>query len=106
MEIENWVKSAEERNLSNSEWLDRYEKEELMKIYENEELFWQRRGGENWLLKGDTNIGYFHGNANGRKRKCLIRNLVEGDRTIVDKDELKLHITNFFKKCLGESLIL
>lgn len=26
---------------------------------------WQRRGGENWLLKGDANTGYFHGIANG-----------------------------------------
>jgi len=46
--------------------LERYEKEEeLMKIYEKEELVWQRRGEENWLLKGDANTSYFHAIANG-----------------------------------------
>jgi hypothetical protein len=38
---------SESRVLAGNEWLDRYGKEEeLMKIYENEELMWQRRGGE------------------------------------------------------------
>lgn len=69
--IEKWDKIAEVRELTNSEWAVRYEKEEeLMKIFENEELLWQRRGGEQWLLKGDANTGYFHGIANGWKRKC------------------------------------
>lgn len=88
--------------MSNTEWMDRYEKEdELMKIYENEELMWQRRGGENWLLKGDANTSYFHTVANGRKRKCLIRSLMEGDRTIEDKEELKSYITEFYKNLFG-----
>lgn len=72
-----------------------------MKIYENEELLWQRRGGEKWLLKGDANTGYFHGIANGRKRKCQIKNLVDGDRTIEEKEELKLYITDFYKHLFG-----
>jgi len=102
LQIEKWDKLAEERVLSNSEWSDRYEKEdELMKIYENEELLWQRIGGENWLLKGDANTGYFHGIANGRKRKCHIRNLVDGDRTIEDKEELKVYVTDFYKHLFG-----
>jgi hypothetical protein len=33
--------------------------------------------------------------ANGRKRKCKIKSLVEGDRMIEDKEELKVYITNF-----------
>jgi mannosylglycoprotein endo-beta-mannosidase len=70
LKIERWDKIAEERELSNAEWADRYEKEEeLVKNYENEELFWQRRGGKDWLLKGDANTSYFHTVANGRKRK-------------------------------------
>lgn len=53
LRIENWDRLAKERVLSEREWTDRYEKEdELMKIYEDKELLWQRRGGENWLLKG------------------------------------------------------
>lgn len=66
LRIEEWERLAEGRTLSNNEWLERYEKEEeLMKIYEKEELVWQRRGEENWLLKGDANTSYFHGIANG-----------------------------------------
>lgn len=71
LKIEECDRIAESRDLSNNEWGDRYEKEgELMKIYEKEELMWQRRGGENWILKGDANTSYFYGVANGRKRKC------------------------------------
>jgi hypothetical protein len=39
LRIEEWERFAEGRTLSNNEWLERYEKEEeLMKIYEKEEL--------------------------------------------------------------------
>lgn len=65
---------AERRNMSTREWQKRYEfKDELNKIYEAEELMWQKRGAETWLLKGDANTVYFHGIANGRKRKCTIK---------------------------------
>lgn len=57
--------------------------------------------GGNWLLKGDANTSYFHTIANGRKRKCFIRNLVEGENTIEDKEELKVFITNFYKNLFG-----
>jgi hypothetical protein len=62
---------------------------------------WQRRGGENWFLKGDANTNYFHMIANGRKRKCMIKSLVEGDRMIEDKEELKVYVTNFYKSLFG-----
>jgi hypothetical protein len=57
--------------------------------------------GEDWLLKGDANTSYFHTVANGRKRKCLIRNLVEGDRVIKDQEELKTYILEFYKNLFG-----
>jgi hypothetical protein len=102
LQLETWDRMAETRALTGNEWRDRYEKEEeLMKIYENEELFWQRRGGEDWILKGDANTSYFHGIANGRKRKCIIKALVEEDTVLEDKEELKEHITNFYKKLFG-----
>jgi len=66
LRIEKWDSLAKERPLSDSEWADRYEGEdELMKIYEDEELLWQRRGGEQWLLKGDANTSYFHSEGRG-----------------------------------------
>jgi hypothetical protein len=33
---------------------------ELLKIMEEEELYWHKRSNENWLLKGDNNTAYFH----------------------------------------------
>jgi hypothetical protein len=38
---------------------------ELLKIMEEEELYWHKRSNENWLLKGDNNTAYFHRKANG-----------------------------------------
>ena len=37
------------------------------------------------------------GVANGRKRKCLIKSLVDGDRLIEEKEELKKYITDLYK---------
>ena len=42
--------------------------EELEKLTETEELYWQHRGGEKWVLGGDSNSSFFHLVANGRKR--------------------------------------
>lgn len=44
-------------------------KAELMKILDNEELYWYKRCHETCLLKGDNNTEFFHKVANGRKRK-------------------------------------
>ena len=41
------------------------------------------------------------GVANGRKRKCLIKSLVDGDRLIEEKEELKKYITDFYKGLFG-----
>jgi hypothetical protein len=43
--------------------------EELIHIYNKQEVMWQIRGGERWLLEGDANTAYFHGVANGRKKE-------------------------------------
>jgi hypothetical protein len=43
--------------------------EELIDIYNKQEVMWQIRGGERWLLEGDANTAYFHGVANGRKKE-------------------------------------
>lgn len=60
------------------------------------------RGGERWLLEDDANTTYFHGIANGRKRKCMIRSLEDEDgRVIIDSAKLRTHITNFYKQLFG-----
>lgn len=74
---------------------------ELLKILEEEELYWFKRSHENWLHKGDYNTEYFHRVANGRKRKNIIFSLqdegqiVEGDQNLID------HATKYYKNLFG-----
>lgn len=49
--------------------------EELTQIYLEEEIYWKRRSGEKWMIQGDANTSFFHGVANGRKRKTTILSL-------------------------------
>uniref|UniRef100_A0A453K883 Uncharacterized protein n=1 Tax=Aegilops tauschii subsp. strangulata TaxID=200361 RepID=A0A453K883_AEGTS len=57
---------ADGPGLSPDDWIRRYSLgASLMDIYRCEELFWQCRGGQNWLLKGDANTAYFQAIANG-----------------------------------------
>uniref|UniRef100_A0A453JWR9 Uncharacterized protein n=1 Tax=Aegilops tauschii subsp. strangulata TaxID=200361 RepID=A0A453JWR9_AEGTS len=69
-----------------------------MDIYKSEELFWQRRGGQNWLLKGDANTAYFQAVANGRRRKCAIPFLWDGDALLENPVDISTHIYSFYKE--------
>lgn len=101
-EIKNIEDEADHRNLSSDEWQKRYFLEgKLNQIYSDEEKYWQGRSGEKWLLEGDANTSFFHGVANGRKRKSLIRALEEDGRIIEEPAELKAHIYQFYKNLFG-----
>jgi hemerythrin superfamily protein len=64
---------SDNRDLSQSEWEERYSSDKaLQQILIDEEIQWQRRGGQKWLLQGDSNSNYFHKCANGRKRKMQV----------------------------------
>jgi hypothetical protein len=94
--------AAEISNLTATEWNERYEKERaLEQIYSFEEIQWQKRGGEKWLLHGDANTGFFHNKANGRKKKCTIFSLEDGDRTITRDRDLREHIEDYYKTLFG-----
>ena len=85
--------------LTAEEWLQRYTLEEsLMGIYKSEETFWRQRSRQNWILKGDANTAYFHAIANGRRRKCSIPCLWEGDRLLEEPGEISYHIYSFYKE--------
>ncbi|KAE8798604.1 hypothetical protein D1007_26086 [Hordeum vulgare] len=68
-----------------------------IEIFKGEELFWKRRGDQNWLLKGDANTIYFHAIVNGRGRKCAIPYLWDDDSLLEHPDEISSHIYSFYK---------
>ncbi|KAE8776575.1 hypothetical protein D1007_50757 [Hordeum vulgare] len=85
--------------LSPDDWPRRYSLDAtLMDIFKNEELFWQRRGGQNWLLKGDANTAYFQAIANGRRRKYVIPFLRDGDALLESPEDISSHIYSFYKE--------
>jgi hypothetical protein len=54
-----------------------------------------------WLLEGDTNTGYYHNVANGRRRKCKIEFLDTEQGMITEQEDLVQHIYDFYKKLFG-----
>ena len=102
-EIQHLDRRADQVGLSDSDWEQRSRLEgDLENIYKLEELFWQKRGEEKWILEGDANTSFFQRIANGRKRKCTITFLEhESSRVIQDQKELESHITQYFKELFG-----
>lgn len=93
---------SDERELLPTEWEVRYELEKsYQKLLRDEELHWQKRGGERWILEGDSNTGYFHKCANGRKRKMQITSLECDGQNLVDPHLLRDHITDYYKQLFG-----
>ncbi|KAE8804258.1 hypothetical protein D1007_19835 [Hordeum vulgare] len=63
---------ADGPGLTPDDWIRRNSLDtSLMDIFKSEELFWQGRGGQNWLLKVSANTAYFQAIANGRRRNVL-----------------------------------
>jgi hypothetical protein len=95
-------KMEEETGFNTIQWQERYGVEkQLEEIYQFEEIQWQRRGGVKWVLKGDSNNSYFHGVANGRKKKCTIFSLEDEGREIRDPAEIRSHIESYYKDLFG-----
>jgi len=55
------------------------------------------------LLFRDMNTKYFHLVANGKHRKTRIFQLVDGDKIIQGDEELKKHITDYYRGLFGPS---
>ncbi|KAE8806951.1 putative NOT transcription complex subunit VIP2 [Hordeum vulgare] len=90
---------ADGSGLSPDDWLRRNSLDtSLMDIFKSEKLFWQRRGGQNWLLKGDANTAYFQAIANGHRRKCVIPFLWDGDVLLESPKDISSHIYSFYKE--------
>jgi hypothetical protein len=93
---------SDNRDLSQAEWEERYDLENaLNQILFDEEIHWQRRGGEKWLLAGDSNSSYFHKCANGRRRKMHISMLEVEGQDVIEPQSLRSHVTEYYKKLFG-----
>jgi hypothetical protein len=75
----------------------------LLKMLEEQELYWHKRSHEKWLHEGDNNTEYFHRIANGRKRKNTIISLSSDGGVIEGDDNLLKHVTDFYKDLFGKS---
>lgn len=97
------LEQAEEQNTLPSPLLDRktFIQTELLKLLEEEELYWHKRANSNWLMRGDNNTEFFHRVANGKKRKNTIFSLVGDDGVIEGDEEIREHATQFYKSLFG-----
>ena len=55
------------------------------------------------MLKGDSNTGFFHRTANGKKRKNFIFRMLDGDREITNEKDILDHATSYYKDLFGKS---
>lgn len=63
------LENLEEHRLLTAEQLSRKIEiqSKLMKMLEQDEIYWNERSNNNWLLKVDGNTKFFHRVANGKK---------------------------------------
>jgi hypothetical protein len=76
-------------------------KNRLVGMLREEELKWYERAKAKNLLQGDANTQYFHLLANGRHRKTRIFKLQDGNNVIEGDENLKRHITSYYKDLFG-----
>jgi len=95
---------ADLSGLTQEEWARRYTVEdEMIFILTCKEIYWKQRGQKNWVLKGDASTQFFHAVANGRRRRCMIHVLRDGDNVITEDGALQTHIYAFYRELLGSS---
>lgn len=70
-----------------------------------EEIKWYQRAKTKGLLEGDGNTKYFQLVTNGKHRKTRIYKLLDGEQTISGDDELKKHITSYYKTLFGSATV-
>jgi hypothetical protein len=76
----------------------------LSHLLREQEIKWYQRSKAKHLLEGDANTKYFHLLANERHHKTRIFQLQEGDNIIRGDNELKKHITSYYKGLFGRPL--
>jgi hypothetical protein len=63
--IEELDKNSESHDVDSCHWQDRYQLEaQFEENYKMEQLYWQQRSSDKWILQGDASTAYFHTCAN------------------------------------------
>src|SRR4051812_19119431 len=89
---------ADSVGLLDDEWIMRFALEdELTAIYCQEEIYWRQQGTVRWVLFGDANTAYFQAIAIGRRRRCSIPLLWDGDILLQSVPEIRTHVDSFYK---------
>ncbi|KAE8821103.1 putative NOT transcription complex subunit VIP2 [Hordeum vulgare] len=89
---------ADASGLCADEWVLCYYLEDQMSvIYSGEEAYWRMRGTQKGVLKGDTNMAYFHAIANGRRPRNSIPWLWDGGTLLQRPADIRAHVDGFYK---------
>ena len=75
----------------------------LAKLRRVEEAKWAQRAKVKHIQEGGNNTKYFHLIANGKHRRKRIFQLEQDEGTIVGQENLKIYISEFYKKLFGAS---
>uniref|UniRef100_A0A8I6YB15 Reverse transcriptase domain-containing protein n=1 Tax=Hordeum vulgare subsp. vulgare TaxID=112509 RepID=A0A8I6YB15_HORVV len=70
-------------------------------LLREEEMKWALRAKVRAIVQGDNNTKFFHLIANGKHRKKRILQLEQDEGTIVGHENLKLYISNYYKRLFG-----
>jgi hypothetical protein len=102
--IDDLDKKAEFTCLSPNELESKsFANDRLANILREEEVRIFQRAKVNHLLEGDDNTKYFHLVANGKHRRQRIYSLEDvNGGCITDEEELKNHITRYYKNLFGK----
>lgn len=76
---------------------------QLNDLLKQEELKWLQRYKEKEIKEGDCSTRYYHGKANGRRRKNRILSLEQEEGLIDGEENLMQYITDFYTKLFGQA---
>ncbi|XP_058783537.1 uncharacterized protein LOC131658240 [Vicia villosa] len=93
------VKLQVKYNYGGMRKLEKQLQKELNEILSKEEMMWFKRSRTVWLADGDRNTKYYHMKTLNRRRRNKIMSLKdEKNNWITDQEDLKAHVTMFYKK--------
>ena len=80
-----------------------YLKEELIKAYKEEELYWKQKSKDRWAVKGDLNTKYYHESVKSTRAKNRIIKLMDENGQEQFSEAAKAEVANDYFKNLFRS---